>query len=815
MIKGEKNKVEILAPVGNNDMLKAALAAGSDAIYLACKDFGARAYAENFSRESLKDIVKELHLNNVKLYVTVNTAIKANEIKKVLDEICFLYEIGVDAIIVQDPGLIYIVHSIFPDLELHASTQLSVTSLAGALVLKNYGLKRVVMGRETSKEEAKLIAEKSGLDLEVFVHGSLCICVSGQCLLSSYQGGRSGNRGRCAQPCRKIYEPIRSNGQVLSDEKSYLSPADLYTAHRVNEYVYAGASSLKIEGRMKKPEYVYMAVKSYKRALEGKKYDSLGLMATTNRKFTEGFFFNKFGKEMANIADSNSALIAGKVETSKKGPFFIAELELFKGDQIILKGRKSDFPFTLVKDYRKADRVSLYDYPDIIIDSQVKLVHIARNRDNLNKDIKIFDARKLPLKISCVFKTGKFIELILSCGDIECKVRGEVVEIAKNQPINKTKLEKNLSKLGNSPFYLEKIESEISGEGFMPLASINAIRREGINKLIDKMTSIERVGPIFKALDRGIDKVFKSDILYYFPLYSMNQKKEVKEIFLMTKKPSREFSNYNLLDLVISDDIEVLKDWQERGIDVFLDIPMLMEMKEADNFFESLKKLDYKLKGFFLATINELGYLKKAIEMGIIAKDIEIIIGPGFQIFNSFALIPILKSLGNLKVRAFFHSTELVQKESADILASGLKFCLPIYGRLTAMILKHCPMSIIKGCKDKSNCENCSLSSDVFLRDSFGSRELIRKNFYSQLLNADLLDMRLNPEELLKNNYSSYLIIDRGEGEANQVISDIAKINISNVNEKENVKHSRYSDMLKIGEVTFKRKDRIEDRPIL
>ncbi|RDC50793.1 U32 family peptidase, partial [Acinetobacter sp. RIT592] len=243
---------ELLAPVGSFDALKAAVQNGANAVYLGGKEFSARASANNFDREELKEAVKYAHIRNVKVFVTANTLIKQYEIDDFLNYIKYLYDIDVDAVILQDIGMAKLIKSLLPDFELHASTQMVAHSLEDTLYLQNIGFDRVVLARELNIDEIEYICKNTDVDIEIFVHGALCVCYSGQCLMSSMIGNRSGNRGRCAQPCRQKYELIDINsGKVIDTEGDYLlSPRDLNTIEEIDRVIEAGVHSLKIEGRM-------------------------------------------------------------------------------------------------------------------------------------------------------------------------------------------------------------------------------------------------------------------------------------------------------------------------------------------------------------------------------------------------------------------------------------------------------------------------------------------------------------------------------------------------------------------------------------
>ena len=264
-----KKRAELLAPAGSMESLKAAVHAGADAVYMGGQRFGARAYADNPDQDHLKEAIDYCHLHGRSLYLTVNTLLKEQEMCELYDYLAPLYEHGLDAAIVQDMGVLSFVREQFPDLPIHASTQMTVTGADGAEFLKEFGVTRVVTARELSLKEIREIYEKTGMEIESFVHGALCYCYSGQCLFSSLIGGRSGNRGRCAQPCRLPYELYQKEQAVRNAEGMYLlSPKDMCALELLPEILKSGVYSLKIEGRMKKPEYTAGVVRIYRKYLD-------------------------------------------------------------------------------------------------------------------------------------------------------------------------------------------------------------------------------------------------------------------------------------------------------------------------------------------------------------------------------------------------------------------------------------------------------------------------------------------------------------------------------------------------------------------
>ena len=301
-------KVELLAPAGNMESLKAAINAGCDAVYLGGYMFGARSFAGNFSDEELIEAIKYAHLYGVKVYVTVNTIIYEREVNMFMEYIDFLHKNNVDAVIMQDLGMMDLVRNTYPNFEIHASTQMHIHNLEGVKNAEKIGLNRVVLARETNISDIKNIKENTDIELEIFVHGALCISYSGQCLMSKMIGGRSGNLGVCAGSCRLPYDLVEiNNGKEtkLNKNNYLLSMKDLNSLENLSKLLDVGVTSLKIEGRMKRPEYVYLVTSIYRKAIDSyylngsvniREEDILELKKIYNREFTKGFLFGEENK---------------------------------------------------------------------------------------------------------------------------------------------------------------------------------------------------------------------------------------------------------------------------------------------------------------------------------------------------------------------------------------------------------------------------------------------------------------------------------------------------------------------------------------
>ncbi|MBQ7097247.1 MAG: U32 family peptidase [Clostridia bacterium] len=310
-------KIELLAPAGNFDCLVAAVQSGADAVYFAGKKFGARNFADNFDSDELEKAVDYCHLRNTSVYVTVNTLVTDPEIEELKEYLCFLARIGVDAVIVQDLGVAEIVRTVVPELPIHASTQMTIHNLSGVNFLKKYNIRRVVLSRELSLDDIRNISANSDVELEVFAHGALCMCYSGQCLLSSIIGGRSGNRGKCAQPCRLPYSVNKAK-----DKSFIMSLRDLCGLEHINDFCNAGVASLKIEGRMKGPAYVAAVVGIYRKYIDNphsvSKKDFEILDAIFNRGgLTDGYLTGKIGKEMFALQKPDNPYLKGSSELEK------------------------------------------------------------------------------------------------------------------------------------------------------------------------------------------------------------------------------------------------------------------------------------------------------------------------------------------------------------------------------------------------------------------------------------------------------------------------------------------------------------------
>ncbi|MBR4753616.1 MAG: U32 family peptidase, partial [Lachnospiraceae bacterium] len=418
-------KVELLSPAGSREAAIAAINAGADAIYIGGNLFGARAFAKNPGEEDLISIIEYAHIHGSRVYLTVNTLLKSDEINEMLfGYLKAYYDNGLDGVIVQDLGVFLYLKEHFPGLELHCSTQMTISDLAGALFLKNQGADRVVLSRELSLPEIREIT-KAGIETECFIHGALCYCYSGQCLMSSIFGGRSGNRGRCAQPCRLPYE-------INGKKKYILSPKDLCTIEFLPELIDAGIYSFKIEGRMKRAEYTAAVTSIYR------KYIDL-------------------------------ALTGG---TYKVDP---ADMEV-----LLKAGNRSGFTSGYYKAHNGADMISV-NKPDYDTGDEAFFKTIADRFVNTEKKEKITGRARL--------HKNEPAELEVSLSHAKVLMKGDLVSQAQNAPLDKERVEKQLKKTGDTPFEFDDLAIEMDGDIFIPMGALNALRREALSKLREEIIS--------------------------------------------------------------------------------------------------------------------------------------------------------------------------------------------------------------------------------------------------------------------------------------------------------------------------------------
>ena len=502
--------MELLCPAGNKESLIAAINSGANAVYLSGKKFGARAFAANFSNEELKEAIRIGKVYGVKIYVTMNTLVKENEIEEFLEQVEFLYSNGVDAILMQDFGMICLCLKKYPNLEIHASTQAHNSSLQGIDFLYKLGVKRVVLPREMSLDEIKLI--KTPIEKEVFIHGALCVSYSGRCLMSQVLGGRSGNRGECAGCCRfkwKLYksDKLLKEGYLLSMKELNLSEDIL----RLIPYV----DSLKIEGRMKSPTYVSFITSYYRKILDGEKITNIdreNLQSLFYRGYTKGHLLNN--KDLVNTKSPNHiGLPIGKViDVTDSKITILLDKELAQEDGIrFLESGKGLIVNYL---YDMKDRLISKGSPKqkIILDNKVGLttldtVSLTTNHKLITKFSTV--TKKVDIAIKVIAKINEPLEISFIKDNIIVSEKGNIVERAKSAIVTKERIISQVKRLGNTPFNCHEIDVLLDDDIFIPMGEINVLRRTLTERLIGKLM-MNFKEPVIK--DSSLDYINSSDI---------------------------------------------------------------------------------------------------------------------------------------------------------------------------------------------------------------------------------------------------------------------------------------------------------------
>ncbi len=484
-------KHELLVPVGDKECLKQAVFNGADAVYLSGKTFGARKFAVNFTNEEIIEAIRFCHLYGVKIYITMNTLVKDNEVEDFINQVRFLHQSGVDAIIVQDFGMICLIRKIFPNLEIHASTQANISSEEVCQLYYDLGVKRVVFARELSLDEINSI--KVPIEKEAFIHGALCIAYSGGCLFSSMLGGRSGNRGECAGCCRMPYTLYRNN-QVITKKSYLLSTKELNTSAHINQLLESDIYSFKIEGRMKNHVYVGFITRFYRNLIDGKIIDrkerERQLKIIFNREFTKGRILNAKDEELMNQKKPNHiGLEIGKVlkTTDKKIKIKLNKnAKLHQYDAIRFYNSKKGF----IINYLYDEKMNLTNSINNIgyVDNKVKLDTndiIYKTQDYLlEKEISNIPPKKIDITFRVFAKKNLHLVIKLSDGIDTIEKKGNIVEPAKNCPMTSNDINKNLNRLKDTPFTIKKIYIDMDSDIFIPVKELNELRRNLINDLI-------------------------------------------------------------------------------------------------------------------------------------------------------------------------------------------------------------------------------------------------------------------------------------------------------------------------------------------
>ena len=750
--------IDLLSPVGDFECLKAAVQNGANSVYFGANLFSARAFASNFNLDDLKNAITYAKTRGVKTNLTLNTLIKDDEFEDAFNLAKTAYEYGIDAIIVQDLGLAKVLINTFPDLPIHASTQMTIHNLQGVRELEDLGFKRVVLSRELSLHEIEYICENTNIETEVFIHGALCISYSGQCLFSSMIGGRSGNRGKCAQSCRLPYKLVQNEKPI--DSGYLLSTRDLCGLDFIPQLINAGVTCLKIEGRMKNPEYVAIVTKIYRKYIDlaesGIPYviedeDRIALKQAFNRgNFSSGHLSNEPNKDLVyKEKPNNMGLFLGKVEKYNKNKGYITiklQEKIGIGDTISLEKENGTYNVSEL----------MFKSKNIKETEIGQTVTIGRIKGNINLGDKVFKMSskllneqaqesyrkeniKIPLNCKISIKKGQPIKLnICSASNLpeyvglnehfESKV---VPEDAKNRPLTKDKIIEQLNKTTDSIFEFKEIDIELEENVFVPkISAINELRRVAldyayqyaVNNIQRDASNIDmkEILENLKSSNVDTDTMLENSNTTNAANNNLNTKTNKKQISVLLNilhedynySKLGEFDNiYIPLKYFMNSKYENIIKILENNHNLYIYMPTILRANYRNMFYNCIENNlnEFKVKGFVISNISNL----KLLENFVANKDYEIIANYTFNIFNKYSI----KELKDLGINRFTISPES-DKEIIDSLCKNtiLPKELIVYGNTPLMNINYCLTG--KSNKCYPNCtEMCNSENNYYLRD--------------------------------------------------------------------------------------------------
>lgn len=681
--------MENLAPAGNWDALRSAVAAGADAVYLGYAAYSARAGAGNFDEQQLRDAVRFAHLHHVRVHVTVNTLIKDGEMAGVVDVLRLLSEIRVDAVLVQDLGVLRMARRCFPDLPIHASTQMAIHNATGVRFCRNQGMTRAVLARECSAAEIALAA-KEGIEIEVFGHGAQCVAVSGECLFSSVVGGRSGNRGRCAQPCRLLYT-------YRGKTAAWLSPRDVCMRDDLPELNKAGVASIKLEGRLKRPEYVATIANSYRNAIDAmdnghfRKADEAE-MTGLRQIFSRGGFMRGYamGAEDAGVIDparvSHGGVKIGRVEFAAGNMARVRlERSLDDGDGLQIRTAQGDAELIYAGHGTEAGQIAVVRLrPDIRTKAGDEVYRLTSEKQlQWARSLAI---PAIPADMALIAYPGKPLTLTMTDGESSVTVTGDTVAPAQSRAMSEEDARRSLGKLSDTPFSLRTLTVQTAG-AFVPVSALNQLRREACQQLAEARIA---------AFTRKAGREETADDLIY---------PDTPDAPSMAIVRTREQADamQGAADLLVWYPEDFRADALESGLrdmpdGVWLQLPTVCEEKTLDALDAFVQRNAGKLGGIVLGSVGQLGRTWN-VPMGA---------GSGIPVMNRRAAQFLLEQ----GCRFVTASSELSGAELRTLMQNHPPVVVPAYGREQLMLLHHCPArTYLELTKGHAACRMCDQHS--------------------------------------------------------------------------------------------------------
>lgn len=734
-------KVELLSPAGNMESLISAVQNGADAVYVGGKKFGARAYASNFDYNEMIEAIKYCHLYGVKIYVTVNTICFEDEIEDVLSYIEFLYTNNVDALIMQDFGLISIVRKKFPNMEIHASTQMHNHNDSGLALLKNLGVKRAVLDRELSLDEIKKL--KTDIEKEIFVHGALCVSYSGCCLFSAMHGKRSGNRGECVGVCRLPYKLLENNEEIQTNGDYLLSTRSLCTIKHIDKLIESGVSSFKIEGRMKSKEYVGYITRIYRKKIDeyylNKKYhvteeEINNFKKLYNRNFTEGFLFND---NIINIKSSNHiGVLLGNVIKIDKNKIIIKLLDdLNQGDGIRFDNYKG---MIINKLYNENGLLTnrVLKGSIAILDNKIDLINAKTVRKtldiNLINEINKNEERKVNVSLFLKAKIKEKLELSINDSENIITTYGSIIEKAKTSPITEERIKTQIEKLGDTVFYSTNTSIDMDDNIFISIKELNNLRREVCEKLKEKR---EYRSNYYKIINHVKEEKVK------------NTSKKLILSILTRNEEQLKVAIDNKIDYIYTDDYSLYKKYK------FNNVYLRLDRVTKNN-------IDYENENIL---ITELGGVYNYSKNNIVNSDYTL------NVVNHLS-IDTLKQYG---IKRICLSPE-TKENTLNNLSNYDNIDLLVYGRVELMIMKYCPIKTIIN-DNKENCTLCFKNKYELEDIDNNIYPLIHKNHITHILDCNNIDLIDNLDKYIEYGINSFRIdlYDEKKDKIEKIINSI------------------------------------------
>ena len=792
--------IDLLSPVGDFDCLKTAVQNGANSVYFGANLFSARAFASNFDLDELKNAIQYARIRGIKTNLTLNTLIKNDEFEDAFNLAKKAYEFGIDAIIVQDLGLAKMLIKSFPDLAIHASTQMSVHNLQGVLELQELGFKRVVLSRELSIGEIEYICRNSNVEIECFIHGALCISYSGQCLFSSMIGGRSGNRGKCAQPCRLPYKLLENNSVI--DSGYLLSTRDICGLDFIPDMINAGVTCLKIEGRMKKPEYVATVTRIYRKYIDlaesSEPYvvddaDRKILMQAFNRgSFSCGHLSNEPNKKLVfKDKSDNMGLFLGKVEkyNSNKGYITVKLNEPIEvGDTVALERESGTYNVSEVMVSNKNIKGTKVGQTVTIgrMKGNIKLGDkifkmSSKSQNSIANDSLRFENRKVALNCEVTVKENQPLEInITSANDLDIYKNLNITSTldvlpveAKNRPISKDDIIAQINKTNSTPFNFANINVNLDDNLFLPkVSSLNELRRTALENVENfAISNIQRIsdGINYNACNENSKNANNS-----------NSDENKISVLLNILNEKYDYSSLEGIDIVyiplkyfVNKKYSNILETLSKKFELYIYLPTIIKANYRNllslNIENAIKS--YNIKGFVLSNISNLLLLDNVLENCSLNKNnFNFIANYTFNIFNNHSV----KELKELGFNRFTISPELNKETILDLTSSNTEVLaseLIVYGKTPLMNMNYCLLG--KANKCYPNCDaKCDSCNKYYLKDRLGLNfEIIPDNIQTVTTIYNSKTTSIESTDFVSTNVFRIDVIDESIDDINNIVS--------------------------------------------